>query len=351
MPQPLRFLKFFARFSLRHAARQWARTLAVLLGVAVGAAVFASVRLAIDASAQNLTQGMDLIAGNADVVVTGQGGRIPAALTTPILSIPGIQAAVPVVERILALPDHPDITIRLRGTDLILENRLRQGSQAALDVDFSLLTELLTRPWTILLGQGAASRLGLIRGDTVTLQGPSGPQDFHIVGLIPLRGLGRAEDGFIAVTDIAVIQEFLAAGPADLDMGGGADRIDIRFAPDLTPEQHAQILTDLAALLPARATLAPPGQRRESGMMLISAYQESLTLISFVSLFVGAFLIYSLVSLNAASRRREVAILRALGGPRRLPWPFFWARGSCSPCWAWWRPCPWPCCSPPEPRT
>ncbi|GAB6058322.1 FtsX-like permease family protein [Desulfonatronum parangueonense] len=327
MPQPLRFLKFFVRFSLRHAARQWARTLAVLLGVAVGAAVFASVRLAIDASAQNLSQGMDLIAGNADVVVTGQGGRIPAALTTPILSIPGIQAAVPVVERILALPDHPDITIRLRGTDLILENRLRLGSQAALDVDFSLLTELLTRPWTILLGQGAASRLGLTRGDTVTLQGPSGPQDFQIVGLIPLRGLGRAEDGFIAVTDIAVIQEFLAASPADLDMGGGADRIDIRFAPGLTSEQHAQILTDLTALLPVQATLAPPGQRRDSGMMLISAYQESLTLISFVSLFVGAFLIYSLVSLNAASRRREVAILRALGGPQRLPLAIFLGEG------------------------
>lgn len=327
MPQPLRFLKFFARFSLRHAARQWARTLAVLLGVAVGAAVFASVRLAIDASAQNLTQGMDLIAGNADVIVTGQGGRIPAALITPILSLPGIQAAVPVVERILALPDHPEITIRLRGTDLILENRLRQGSQAALDVDFSLLTELLARPWTILLGQGAASRLGLFRGDTLTLQGPSGPQDFHIVGLIPLRGLGRAEDGFIAVTDIAVIQEFLAASPMDLNMGGGADRIDIRFAPGLTPEQHDQILTDLAALLPAQATLAPPGQRRDSGMMLISAYQESLTLISFVSLFVGAFLIYSLVSLNAASRRREVAILRALGCQRRLPLAIFLGEG------------------------
>jgi putative ABC transport system permease protein len=51
---------------------------------------------------------------------------------------------------------------------------------------------------------------------------------------------------------------------------------------------------------------------------MIHAYQLNLSMLSFVSLFVGMFLVYSLVSLNAASRRRELAILRSLGASSKL---------------------------------
>ncbi|WP_045218255.1 FtsX-like permease family protein [Desulfonatronum thioautotrophicum] len=327
MPQPFRFLKFFLRFNLRHARGQWARTLAVLLGVAVGAAVFAGVRLAIDASSRNLTQGMDLIAGNADFVVTGQGGLVPARITAELLTDPAVYAAVPVLERILAVAHQPEVTIRLRGTDLILEDRLRRGGHAPLDISFTVLTDLLIQPRSLLLGQGAADRLGLSAGDTLTLIGPSGPQAFGIADLLPPRGLGRVEDGFIAVADIATVQEFLAGDSRGLMDGGVADRIDLRLSPGMNDLDREATLTRISPNLPAQTSLAPPDQRRESGMMLLSAYHESLTLISFVSLFVGMFLIYSLVSLNAAARRGEVAILRALGGPRWLPLGLFLGEG------------------------
>ncbi len=328
MPQPFRFLRFFVRFNLRHARGQWARTLAVLLGVAIGAAVFAGVRLAIDASSRNLTQGMDLIAGNADVVVTGQGGLVPARTTAALLTDPGVHAAVPVLERILAVADQPEITIRLRGTDLILEDRLRRDGQAPLEVSFAVLTDLLTQPRSLLLGQGAADRLGLSSGETLALIGPSGPQAFLIAGLLPEGGLGRVEDGFIALADISAVQEFLAVAPEDLANGGVADRIDVRLTPGVDESDRQAILARLTADLPRQTTLAPPNQRRESGMMLLAAYHESLTLISFVSLFVGMFLIYSLVSLNAAARRKEVAVLRALGAPRGLALTLFLAEGA-----------------------
>jgi putative ABC transport system permease protein len=51
---------------------------------------------------------------------------------------------------------------------------------------------------------------------------------------------------------------------------------------------------------------------------MINAYQLNLSVLSFVSLFVGMFLVYSLVSLNAASRRRELAILLSLGASSRM---------------------------------
>ena len=61
---------------------------------------------------------------------------------------------------------------------------------------------------------------------------------------------------------------------------------------------------------------------------MIRAYQLNLSVLSFASLFVGMFLVYSLVALNAASRRRELAILRALGASPRLLFNLFLAEGA-----------------------
>jgi len=62
---------------------------------------------------------------------------------------------------------------------------------------------------------------------------------------------------------------------------------------------------------------------------MIRAYQLNLSVLSFASLFVGMFLVYSLVALNVASRRRELAILRSVGLPRDAFRSF--SRRGCDP--------------------
>lgn len=69
----------------------------------------------------------------------------------------------------------------------------------------------------------------------------------------------------------------------------------------------------LQQILPVGVELGLPTATRESGQGMIKSYQLNLSILSFASLFVGMFLVYSLVALNATSRRRELAILRALG--------------------------------------
>ena len=71
-----------------------------------------------------------------------------------------------------------------------------------------------------------------------------------------------------------------------------------------------------------------PSAAKESGRSLIRAYQLNLSILSFASLFVGMFLVYSLVALNAASRRHELAILRASGASPYLLFMVFLAEGA-----------------------
>jgi putative ABC transport system permease protein len=61
---------------------------------------------------------------------------------------------------------------------------------------------------------------------------------------------------------------------------------------------------------------------------MIRAYQLNLSILSFASLFVGMFLVYSLVALNAASRRHELAILRSTGASSPVLFAIFLAEGA-----------------------
>jgi putative ABC transport system permease protein len=61
---------------------------------------------------------------------------------------------------------------------------------------------------------------------------------------------------------------------------------------------------------------------------MVRAYQINLSVLSFASLFVGMFLVYSLVALNAASRRQELSVLRAMGAGRGWLFALFIGEGA-----------------------
>jgi len=68
---------------------------------------------------------------------------------------------------------------------------------------------------------------------------------------------------------------------------------------------------------------------------MVRSYQLNLSVLSFVSLFVGMFLVYSLVSLHATSRRHELAILRSVGASSRLIFLLFLTEGAFFGCVGW----------------
>ena len=76
----------------------------------------------------------------------------------------------------------------------------------------------------------------------------------------------------------------------------------------------------VAALLPPGAYVAEVSQLEDQGANLSRAYRVNLTVLALVALFVGAFLVYSVVSLSVAQRTPALALLGVLGltaGERR----------------------------------
>ena len=312
------FFRLFIWFSLRHMRKHKGRVVTVLFGIALGAAVFTSVRLSVNASLDSFTKSMDLITGRADHVLTRPGGYVPEHLTAELLKHPIIRSASPVLSTYTQSSQEGAEPFLLIGFDPILDRSLRQwridnldGQQGAVWLD------LLKEPYTLIIGQPLARQTKRTAGDLLYLEHAHQTAPFKIVGLLESSGLSMAEGGHIALTDIATFQEFTG-------LFGKVDRIDLQLKDYAT----AADLAEIRQLMSNGIELNPPTATRESGQKMIRAYQLNLSILSFASLFVGMFLVYSLVALNAASRRHELAILRSTGASAYHVFFIFLAEGA-----------------------
>jgi len=294
------------------------RALAVLLGIALGAAVFTSVRLSIHAALDSFTRSMDVIAGSADRVLVQPGGRVPEKWVAKLMQFSVIREASPVLTTYVRLADKKSEPILLIGVDPIMDRSFRnwQISEHAKE-DAESWLELLKRPYTLIIGKTLAEKYACRRGDQLFIEHTRQTAFFNIVGILSPDGLAMAEGGMIALTDIATFQELTK-------LHGWVDRIDIKINSNATSKD----IDHIRKMLPDNFQLGAPSAAKQSGQGLIRAYQLNLSILSFASLFVGMFLVYSLVALNAASRRQELAILRATGASPYLLFLMFLAEGA-----------------------
>jgi putative ABC transport system permease protein len=312
------FLRLFHWFSIRNLRKHRGRALTVLLGIALGAAVFTSVRISINASLNSFSKSMDLIAGTADKILVRPGGYVDTDLISSLLKHPVVTGASPILTTYVRQTENEADPFLLIGFDPILDRSFRawQVFQPG-DPNPVIWLDLLKEPYSLIVGNTLARKFGWRSGDFVTLDHTRQKARFKILGALEPEGLALAEGGRIALTDIATFEEFTG-------IFGVADRIDLR----LKPGAGLSDIDDIRKLLHDSIEFASPSRRKVSGQEMIRAYQLNLSILSFASLFVGMFLVYSLVALNAASRRNELAILRSTGAAPQLLFIIFLAEGA-----------------------
>jgi len=318
MQRVLFHLQFFVWFSLRNMRKHPVRALTVLFGIALGAAVFASVRLSVHASLDAFSKSMDLVTGNAEMVVVQPGGRVPEHLIAELLRHPAIRNASPLLTTYVRTADENGHPVLLIGLDPILDRSMRTWQiNESKEPQTGSWLDLLGDPYTIIISQPLAAKYQWQRGDRITLEHAHQTASFHIAAVLTSKGLALVEGGRVAITDIATFQEFTGTY-------GRVDRIDLLLSSG-TADRDLAALRDI---LPESVLLNAPSAARESGRAMIRAYQLNLSILSFASLFVGMFLVYSLVALNAAARRHELAVLRATGASAGLLFGVFLAEGA-----------------------
>jgi putative ABC transport system permease protein len=261
-------MKLLRRLILRPLRRDLLRTILTILSVALGVAVVVAIDLAGDAATGSFGASMQTLVGKTDLEILANGGideidlgrlvRLPMnAKFSPIVTG---QAVLPVVG-----------SVPLYGVDLL-------GKEA------------------LLVSRALADRVR----PGVTLKIAGKPVTFATVETID-SGPGE----YVAM-DIATAQQALGRP-------GKLDRIDVSVGAG---ERVDDVERAIRKTLPPAYLLGRPGTRSEENQRMLRAFRWNLRVLSYISLVVGAFLIYNTISVSVVRRRAEIGILRAVGAAR-----------------------------------
>jgi len=266
----MNFFRLARQFVLRPLRRDKLRSALTIISVALGVAVVIAVDLAGDAATGSFQSSMTSLVGKVDYEVTANGGvdeRVMAKLT-----------ALPVNAQFAAVIEQPVSTIAKSSVTM-----------------FGV--EPLTDPSVAIVSSETAERFGWKTGDSVELRGRDRTAQFQVQKIAAGQSVS-----WVAI-DIAAAQQLL-------DSYGRIDRIEVTVD---SGEDAATVERQIRAAAPATYDVSTPGARSEENQRMLRAFRWNLRILSYISLLVGAFLIYNTIAVSVVRRRAEIGILRAIG--------------------------------------
>lgn len=268
---------------------------AIALGVALGFAIYLINRSAAD----EVSLAARSLYGLADLSIES-AADLDEDLYPRIAAVAGVAVASPVVEVEAKLANRR-ASLTLLGVDAFRSRQL-QASLAALAGTMSNAGSAAFDPQAVFLSASAARDLQLETGDVLGIQIGEKTEQLRVAGVLPQAGL---EDR-AGVLDIAAAQW-------KFGRLGKLSRINVRLVSGARAER---VRAHIAALLPPEARVTTPGEASNEALRLSRAYRSNLTALALVALFTGGFFVYSTQSLATLRRRREFAVLHALGVTR-----------------------------------
>jgi len=291
------------RGTLRASPLRLALTLAcIALGVALAGAVHtihASALAEVDRAARALS-------GQAEIEIRGPRSGFDDALFARIAARPEVAAASPVLELDAALEaqgTQPRSTLRILGIDPFRAIAMQPAFVADVGAASAGRAPRLLDSKAAWLTPRAAARLGITDRGRLRVVAGTGLVELEVAGV--LEGLRGGADA--AVVDIAAAQALFGRV-------GLLSRIELRLKPGA---DEARWRAEIAGILPPGVTISPAASVSGRAADVTRAYRVNLDALALVALATGAFLVFSTLALQAARRRQEFALLRALGVTRR----------------------------------
>jgi putative ABC transport system permease protein len=266
-------MTLFRTLILRPLLRDRLRTALSILSLALGVAVILAIQLAGDAATGSFRSSMETLGGKTDLEIRANGGVdeqwIGRLASLPLdLHFAPIMEAQATVAAIGAVPAYGVDALGLPAGDAIVSRDL-------------------------------ARRMGARE---------SGTFEADIAGHRGRFQIGHVDSapGEFLAFDIGHFQRMLGRY-------GTLDRIDVTIGPDENRERAEEAIR---AVLPPSYLVEEPAARNDESRKMVRAFRWNLRMLSYISLMVGAFLIYNTIAISVVRRRDEIGTLRALGAGR-----------------------------------
>ncbi|HEU4684207.1 MAG TPA: FtsX-like permease family protein, partial [Nitrospira sp.] len=285
-----------------HLTQRPFRALLSVVGVALGVLAAVAIAAANVRVLRSFEEAVTTVAGPATLEIVGGDVGLDEMLITAVRRNPGVAEASPIIEGTISpySVDHRGEAVQVYGLDLLSEigaKRYRvqgegeRGINPLLSSDALYLGEQQAREWRLQHG----ARLEVVAGGRIV--------SLRVVGFI------HGEEGPSSFWDRVAVMD-IAAAQVLFSSVGRLDRIDVVTEATASPDDVA---AKLRSVLPPDVVVQRPAQRTKQVENMVKSFQLNLTVLSWVGLLIGTFLIYNTMAFAVAQRRREIGIYRALG--------------------------------------
>jgi len=290
-----------------HALQRPYRALLSIAGVALGVLASVGIGTANMQVLRSFEQGVTTVAGPATLEIAGHDLGVDESAITAVRAIEGVVSAAPVIEEsVVVVQGEPrGQALQILGLDLLAEVGMRGFEIPQANTEVAL--EALLAPDALYLGRQVAADWNLGVGSIVEVTAGGRLVRLRVVGLIHNQAARSSLWDRLAIMDIAAAQLLFQSI-------GRLDRIELVTTPDRPLDD---IVASVRAVLPPHLVVQRPAQRTKQVENMVWAFQLNLSVMSWVGLLVGMFLIYNTIAFAVAQRRREIGIYRALGMTER----------------------------------
>ena len=292
------------RFAWRELKQRPSRPILTLLSIVIGVAAVVAVSISTKMASRAFDEIFQTVAGKASLKVKADiGTSFKQDIVAKLRAIPGVKAAVPLMERPTKL------------------NRIRGGAKlyqlTSLGVDPAVDREVheyeitagksLAEASGILLDESFAKRNGFNVGDSVELLSRKrGFVEAPVVGIFASKGTAATNEGATMYLPLVAAQVYF----------GNLGEIDSAL---IVTEEDADIETvkqAIAAHLPEGVRVAPPAARSSLAEETSRSAEQGMRLARGFALLVAVFIITNTFLINVTQRRRQIGIMRAIGATR-----------------------------------
>lgn len=302
----MKLLNLVRHISLKHARLQKTQLIMAMSGICLGVAAMVSINLVNRSVFHSFEESINQITGRAELQITGADSGFPEEMLERVQGVTGVEYAVPVIETNANFSGGKERSLMILGIDVLQDHKIRDYSITDESADIPDPLLFLAKHDSILLTRTMAAQEGIKIDDEIKVQTVAGIKTFKVRGLLNPEGPAKVAGGDIAIMDVYAAQ--MAFGKE-----GRIDRIDVSFLPG---NDFNTMKERVSQALPEGYSIDTPAGRTRQVAVLLDRFRNSMDLIGSLALFVGMYLIYNAVSIAAVQRRKEIGILRALGGSK-----------------------------------
>ncbi|OZC72691.1 hypothetical protein CH306_03340 [Rhodococcus sp. 15-725-2-2b] len=275
----------------RAPRRIWATVMTIVIAVGVSVGVSGSLTNMTDSAAESLSSlaDTDLYVSMTSPDAIPSGPIVPAEVEDAVASTPGVSR---IVEGQWAYATIDGETVSIQG--------VADGSNA---VTLTSLTEDVRSQVLagdgVVLSRGFGRTLGVSVGDSIDLPTPTGVQTVRVLDLVDYI---NAAGGTMAISLDSMQRWYDRPGATYLEIGVDGDVAAVQDSLRSTLPPEAFVYTGTAALEGTSAAI------RQSGALAIA--------LQWIVALVAAVALLNTLTLSVLERRRELGVLRAMGGGR-----------------------------------